>query len=41
MRDSVSARGYTSLILVLDMRQFVAPSHQQQFERIRGTQAFA
>ncbi len=41
MRDSVSSRGYTSVILVLDMRRFVEPQHQQRFERIRGTRAFA
>jgi hypothetical protein len=37
MRDSISARGYTSVILVLDMRQFVLPEHQALFESIRGS----
>ena len=41
MRDTVSARGHTSVILVLDMSRFVLPEDQPRFESIRGSRAFA
>jgi hypothetical protein len=41
MRDSVSLRGYTSVILVLNMRRFIDPNYAQVFENIRGSRVFA
>lgn len=41
MRDSVSLRGYTSVILVLNMRRFIDPDYAQVFENIRGSRVFA
>ena len=40
MKDSVSATGYTSVILVMNMQRFVAEADQQRFERARSSPAF-
>ena len=37
----VSARGYTSVLLVLNMKRFVCEADQPQFERARGREDFA
>lgn len=45
MTDKVKAIGHTSIILVVNMNQFIAPdsqrSNSRRFERIRGTTRFA
>ena len=41
MKANVTAKGYTNIILVLNMKRFVAREHQPYFEKIRGSQAFA
>ncbi|HLA08674.1 MAG TPA: hypothetical protein VJ022_14610 [Anaerolineales bacterium] len=41
MKVSVSARGFTNVILVLNMKRFVHEEDQAQFERIRGKEEFA
>ena len=41
MKENVSARGYTNVILVLNMKRFVQEQDQTRFERIRGKEEFA
>ncbi|HET6594557.1 MAG TPA: hypothetical protein VFG81_02970 [Anaerolineales bacterium] len=41
MRPSITVRGYTNVVLALNMKRFVSKEHQDRFERIRGTQEFA
>lgn len=41
MKAKISARGYTNVILVLNMKRFVAVEDQKRFETIRGTPQFA
>jgi hypothetical protein len=41
MQDDIRARGSVSVILVMDMKSFVAPQHRQRFESIRGYRAYA
>lgn len=41
MKANVSARGYTNVILVLNMKRFVYEEDQTSFERIRGREEFA
>jgi len=41
MKANVSARGYTNVILVLNMKRFVQEQDQARIERIRGREEFA
>jgi len=41
MKANVSARGYTNVLLVLNMKRFVQEIDQARFERIRGKEEFA
>src|SRR5689334_20947946 len=41
MKANVSAKGYTNVLLVLNMRRFVHEEDQARFERIRGREEFA
>ena len=41
MGAQVSARGYTNVLLVLNMKRFVQETDQARFERIRGKEEFA
>jgi len=41
MKASVSARGYTSVILVMNMKRFISPDERKRFETIRGKREFA
>jgi hypothetical protein len=41
MGANVSARGYTNVLLVLNMKRFVQEQDQARFERIRGREEFA
>lgn len=41
MKASVSAKGFTNVILVLNMKRFVREEDQDRFERIRGREEFA
>jgi hypothetical protein len=41
MKANVSARGFTNVVLVLNMKRFVREEDQDRFERIRGKGEFA
>jgi hypothetical protein len=41
MKANVSAKGYTNVILVLNMKRFVHEQDRDRFERIRGKNEFA
>lgn len=41
MKANVSAKGYTNVILVLNMKRFVHTQDQDRFERIRGKTEFS
>jgi len=41
MKANVSAKGFTNVILVLNMKRFVIEKDQARFERIRGKREFA
>lgn len=41
MKAKVSAKGYTNVILVLNMKRFILDEDQARFERIRGKDEFA
>jgi hypothetical protein len=41
MKANVSARGYTNVLLVLNMKRFVQEQDQDRFEKIRGREEFA
>ncbi len=41
MQVNISARGYTNVVLVLNMKRFVHPEDQERFETVRGTPEFA
>lgn len=40
MHTNVSARGYTSVLLILNMKRFIREEDQQRFEFARGSEAF-
>jgi len=40
VKDSVSATGYTSVILVMNMRRFIADADHERFERMRSSPVF-
>ncbi len=40
MANHISARGHVTAVLVLDMRRFVDPADQKQFESLRGSPYF-
>src|SRR5215210_4790958 len=41
MKAKITAKGYTNVILVLNMKRFIAAEDQKRFENIRGTPEFA
>ncbi|MFZ1400833.1 MAG: hypothetical protein WAS33_28275 [Candidatus Promineifilaceae bacterium] len=41
MPHRIAAKGYTSVVLVLNMKRFVAEAAQKRFETVRGSQKFA
>lgn len=41
MKSKISAKGYTNVILVLNMKRFIDAKDHTRFENIRGTPAFA
>ncbi len=41
MKANVSAKGYTNVLLVLNMKRFVQEQDQARFERIRGKEEFS
>jgi hypothetical protein len=41
MKSKTSAKGYTNVILVLNMKRFINAADQRRFENIRGTPEFA
>lgn len=41
MKVNVTAKGYTNVILVLNMKRFVQEQDQSRFERIRGREEFS
>ena len=41
MKARISAKGYTNVILVINMKRFIAAEDQKRFENIRGTPQFA
>ncbi|MCC6297820.1 MAG: hypothetical protein IT314_00865 [Anaerolineales bacterium] len=41
MKANVSAKGFTNVILVLNMKRFVHEQDQARFERVRGREEFA
>ncbi len=41
MKANISARGYTNVLLVLNMKRFVQEQDQGRFEKIRGREEFA
>ena len=41
MHNQISAKGYSSLVMVLNMKRFIHKDSQRYFETIRGTQEFA
>jgi hypothetical protein len=41
MKANVSAKGFTNVILVLNMKRFIREADQARFERIRGRDEFA
>jgi hypothetical protein len=41
MKANISARGYTNVLLVLNMKRFVQEQDQARFEKIRGRDEFA
>ena len=41
MKGNISAKGFTNVILVLNMKRFVHESDQDRFEHIRGKEDFA
>ena len=41
MKAKVNAKGYTNIVLVMNMKRFVAEEDQRRFERLRGTREFA
>ena len=40
MHANISAKGYTSVVMVLNMKRFIHKDSQPAFETIRGTQEF-
>lgn len=36
MKANVTVKGYTNVILVLNMKRFVNPDDRTRFERLRG-----
>lgn len=41
MKANISARGYTSVILIMNMKRFVAQDERNDFETLRGKREFA
>lgn len=41
MKATVTAKGYTNVVLVLNMKRFIAEKDRERFERLRGTKEFA
>lgn len=41
MKSKITAKSYTNVILILNMKRFIAEADQRRFESIRGTPAFA
>jgi hypothetical protein len=41
MKANISARGYTSVILIINMKRFVAQDERKEFETLRGNREFA
>jgi len=41
MKANVTVKGYTNVVLVLNMKRFVAEKDRPRFERLRGTKDFA
>ena len=41
MKANVTAKGYTNVVLVLNMKRFIAENDRGKFERLRGTHEFA
>lgn len=41
MKAIVTAKGYTGVILVLNMKRFIHPEDRERFERLRGTRELA
>ena len=41
MKAKVNAKGYTNVVLVMNMKRFVAEEDRARFERLRGTKEFA
>ena len=41
MKSKISSKGYTNVILILNMKRFIAAKDQKRFESIRGTPEFA
>ena len=40
MKANVSAQGYTSVIMVMNMNRFVHPNDREKFQALRGTNTF-
>lgn len=41
MKANISARGYTNVLLILNMKRFIHEQDQERFEKIRGREEFA
>lgn len=41
MKARVTAKGYTNVVLVLNMKRFIAEKDQERFEHLRGAKEFA
>jgi hypothetical protein len=41
MKANVTAKGYVNVVLVLNMKRFIAEKDRARFERLRGTREFA
>ncbi len=41
MHTKIMAKGYSSVVMVLNMKRFVRPEDQERFENLRGTREFA
>lgn len=40
MSNEISARGYVTVVLVMNMRRFIEPADRKRFETLRGTKTF-
>ncbi len=41
LKAKVTTKGYTNVVLVLNMKRFIAEKDRKRFERLRGTKEFA